>query len=191
MKKSTSRYSPRTGSKVAEAIDALSNGPLTPKELAHALQRDSSAINTLLLRALTHGAIVKVKNRRGRIYFATPDTVLDEQFIATHRNESGIADTDTAPKQNIHQLQIAASEKAATLVSSNVRSMTAHENSPAPSTEHIDVPSPSFDSKSPPVIAGLFSDGELTISIGGECLQLDTSQRQQLYAYLHKIRYLE
>lgn len=40
------------------------------------------------------------------------------------------------------------------------------------------------------VIAGLFSDGELTIAVDGECIRLDTAQRRQLYAYLHKIRHL-
>ena len=191
MKKPPSRYSPRPGSKVAEAIDALGNGPMTPKELAHVLQRDSSAINTLLLRALTHEAIIKVKDRRGRLYFATPDTILDEQFVPTPQGESGIADSDTSSKPNILQLQRASAEKTPALISSNVYSMSGHENGTPSSIEHIEFPSLSFESKSPPVIAGLFSDGELTISIGGECLQLDTAQRQQLYAYLHKIRYLE
>lgn len=40
------------------------------------------------------------------------------------------------------------------------------------------------------IIAGLFSDGELTIAVDGECIRLNTAQRQQLYVYLHKIRHL-
>ncbi len=193
MKKPAHQYFPRPGSKVAEAIEALSNGPMTPKELAHVLQRDSSAINTLLLRALTHEAIIKVKDKRGRLYFATPNATLPEEFTPLHTGKSTLVNANTPSKQNILQL-IASTGKAPALISSNARPTHVQEHderlildehtSPEP-------PSPPNDSKSAPVIAGLFSDGELTISIGGECLQLDTSQRQQLYAYLHKIRYLE
>lgn len=193
MKKPAHQYFPRPGSKVAEAIEALSNGPMTPRELAHVLQRDSSAINTLLLRALTHEAIIKVKDKRGRLYFATPNATLHEEFTPAHPRKSTIVNANTPSKQNILQL-IASSGKTPTLISSNARATHAqeHDEGLIPD-EHTspEPPSPPIDSKSVPVIAGLFSDGELTISIGGECLQLDTSQRQQLYAYLHKIRYLE
>ncbi|MNK04379.1 hypothetical protein D3C87_222410 [compost metagenome] len=193
MKKSALRYSPRPGSKIAQAIDAVRKAPLTPRELAEVLQRDSSAINTLLLRALTHGAIIKVKDRRGRLYFAAPDTVLDQQFTIVGQDASTMTDSVAPSKQNILRLQIAANGKAATLISSNVHPISEQngDDTAPPSTGHEEaVPTP-VNSTSAPVIAGLFSDGELTISIGGECLQLDTAQRQQLYAYLHKIRYLE
>lgn len=192
MKKPAHRYSPRPGSKIAEAIDAVRKAPLTPRELAQVLQRDSSAINTLLLRALTHSAIIKVKDQRGRLYFAAPDTILDHQFTAVSKNETGIA--GTASKQNILRLQSTSNGKAATLISSNVHPISGHENGERHVPEHSDTdeaPPAPFNTMSAPVIAGLFSDGELTISIGGECLQLDTAQRQQLYSYLHKIRYLE
>lgn len=193
MKKPAHQYLPRPGSKVAEAIEALSNGPMTPRELAQVLQRDSSAINTLLLRALTHQAIIKVKDKRGRLYFAIPNATLHEQFTPAHAGTSTPINADTPSKQNILQL-IASTGKTPSLISSNVRSIHGPEHSESLiSNEQTspESPSPSIDANSAPVIAGLFSDGELTISIGGECLQLDTSQRQQLYAYLHKIRYLE
>ncbi|RQO33379.1 hypothetical protein DBR37_14350 [Herminiimonas sp. KBW02] len=164
---------------------------MTPKELAKVLQRESSAINTLLLRALTHEAIIKVKDTRGRLYFAAPDTVLEGQFIAVNMHDAVTGSVDTPSKQNILQLQIASSGKVPALISSNVHAINGHENGEKYTTEHAESPPPGINPTSPPVIAGLFSDGELTVSIGGECLQLDTAQRQQLYAYLHKIRYLE
>lgn len=193
MKKNATRYTPRPGSKVAEAINVLSNGPMTPKELAQALQRESSAINTLLLRALTHEAIAKVKDKRGRLYFALPDAILDDQFIAAHATTPVMPDTDTPVPANILPLQIAASSRAPSLISSNVHAINSHEHEkyPIAHDENLIAVPLAGNATSHPVIAGLFSDGELTISIGGECLQLDTAQRQQLYAYLHKIRYLE
>ncbi|MFC7287852.1 hypothetical protein ACFQPC_07380 [Herminiimonas glaciei] len=194
MKKAGHQYSPRPGSKIAEAIDAIRNGPMTPRELAKVLQRDSSAINTLLLRALTHAAIIKVKDQRGRLYFAAPDTVLDRQFTVVSKDDSEITVANSRSKQNILRLQHTQTGEGATLISSNVHPITGHEHGGRYTPDHSDTeavaPIP-VNSTSTPVIAGLFSDGELTISIGGECLQLDTAQRQQLYAYLHKIRYLE
>ena len=166
---------------------------MTPRELAEVLQRDSSAINTLLLRALTHGAIIKVKDRRGRLYFAAPDSVLDQQFTIVGQDANTMTDSVVPSKQNILRLQIAANGKAATLISSNVHPISEQngDDTAPPSTGHEEaVPTP-VNSTSAPVVAGLVSDGELTISIGGGGLQLDTAQRQQLYAYLHKIRYLE
>jgi predicted transcriptional regulator len=196
MKKQSHQYSPRPGSKIAAAIDAVRNGPMTPRELAKVLQRDSSAINTLLLRALTHAAIIKVKDPRGRLYFATPDTVLDQQYTVVGKDETEAAENHTQVKQNIIRLQVAATGKHSTLISSNVHTIASPHSDTSHAPDANDrqdeaLPAINNNSASPPVVAGLFSDGELTISIGGECLQLDTAQRQQLYTYLHKIRYLE
>lgn len=193
MKKSGHQYSPRPGSKIAEAIDAVRNGPMTPRELAKVLQRDSSAINTLLLRALTHAAIIKVKDQRGRLYFAAPDTILDRQFSVVSKDDFEIKDSNSLSKQNILRLQRRLNGEVATLISSNVHPITGNEHGDSYTSEYSDAEATATTpvNSSTPVIAGIFSDGELTISIGGECLQLDTTQRQQLYAYLHKIRYLE
>lgn len=179
------------------AIIAMRNGPMTAQQLGKVVQRASTAVNALLLRALAHAAIIKIKDQTGRLYFSLPGTPLDERFVAISTNDTpafqqvgnGNAfvedQTPTPPPKG----------KTLTLISSNTHASIGelHNvenkqtcNETRREINHLE-PSPSY---SAPVIAGLFSDGELTIAVNGECLRLNTVQRQQLYTYLHKIRYL-
>lgn len=197
MRRQRSPYSPRPGSKVAMAISAMLNGPMTAQELGKVVQRASTAVNALLLRALAHAAIIKIKDKTGRLYFALPDTPLDERFVVVSTNEATVFQKvgNGNTLINDQTSAIPSRGKALILISSNTHALvgelrdTKNEhtyNETHHETEHLSTNS----SYSAPVIAGLFSDGELTIAVNGECLRLNTMQRQQLYTYLHKIRYL-
>ncbi|MNR89014.1 hypothetical protein D3C72_199680 [compost metagenome] len=190
MKKSPPSYSPRQGSKIAEAMDALRLRPMTARELARILERDSSAINTLLLRALNHGAIIRVRDPHGRLHFALGDTELQSQFTLAEEEQTNSSNTSSegAAQQNSQYMHTPSSDAVG---SPDMQPLPFHERENMHPELQMNHRQSATASDSPPVIAGLFADGELTISIGGECLQLNTTQRQQLYAYLHKIRYLE
>lgn len=194
MRRQISPYSPRPGSKVAMAISAMLNGPMTAQELGKVVQRASTAVNALLLRALAHSAIIKIKDKTGRLYFALPGTPLDERFVAVSTKETAafqkVGNGNTFTDNQTSALP--SQGKALILISSNTHALVGGfrdtENEHACNEMHHETdPSSSY---SAPVIAGLFSDGELTIAVNGECLRLNTVQRQQLYTYLHKIRYL-
>ena len=88
MRRQIPPYSPRPGSKVAMAIIAMRNGPMTAQQLGKVVQRASTAVNALLLRALARAAIIKIKDKTGRLYFALPDTPLDERYVAVSTNEA-------------------------------------------------------------------------------------------------------
>ncbi|HEY6774054.1 MAG TPA: hypothetical protein VI140_08775 [Oxalicibacterium sp.] len=164
MNKSTAIYVPRPGSKVALAIAALQSGPKTTHELGNAMGCASDAVHALLHRPLAQAAIVKSWDENGRLRFALPE-------MAGERPRTSMTPANRSPTHG---------DFASLTLISNVRTLeTPPAHKPAP-----------IRATSSAVIAGLFSDGELTIAVDGECIRLDTAQRRQLYAYLHKIRHL-
>lgn len=164
MKKSTAIYVPRPGSKVALAIAALQSGPKTTHQLGNAMGCTSDAVHALLHRPLAQTAIVKLWDETGRLHFALPDMA------------DALPKISMKPAAN-RTLQ-SGDFAALTLISSNVLPLETPREAA------------SIRASSNAMIAGLFSDGELTIAVDGECIRLDTAQRRQLYAYLHKIRHL-
>lgn len=166
MKKSTAIYVPRPGSKVALAIAALQDGPKTTQQLGNVIGCASDAVHALLHRPLAQNAIVKLWDEKGRLHFALPG--MTDGLLPAASMKPAVS---RAAKNNDFA--------SLALVSSNVRPLeTASRDSASTRT------APNA------MIAGLFSDGELTIAVDGECIRLDTAQRRQLYAYLHKIRHL-
>lgn len=166
MKKSTAIYVPRPGSKVALAIAALQSGPKTTQQLGNVMGCASDAVHALLHRPLAQGVIVKLWDENGRLHFALPE--MADGLLSAAATKPAMA--GSAKGGDFVSLA---------LVSSNVRPL---ETAPRDSA--------SIRAASTAMIAGLFSDGELTIAVDGECIRLDTAQRRQLYAYLHKIRHL-
>lgn len=167
MKKSTAIYVPRPGSKVALAIAALRDGPKTTQQLGGVMGCASDAVHALLHRPLAQDVIVKLWDENGRLHFALPE-MTDRLLSAV-----SIRPAISRAANNGDFASLA-------LVSSNVRPL---ETAASRDTT-------SMRTTSTTMIAGLFSDGELTIAVDGECIRLDTAQRRQLYAYLHKIRHL-
>lgn len=176
-------YIPRHGSKAALAMDALRRGPMTTRQLSNVMQCAQVSVGKLLSRALKDMAIIRTRSELGHLYFSLPGMPSDtyrpdvSQGQKTRLSSGQNVNTDAGKRFP------SSAHKSLVLISSNVHALTDRRCRTASATsDQSSVIAPA------PMIAGLFSDGELTIAVAGECVRLDTAQRRQLYAYLHKIR---
>lgn len=170
---------PRTGSKVAEAIEAIHEKPRTTRELCTLLGCTCSAVRAMLLRPLSHGLIVKINDQQGRLHFASPQTA--------RRSSLGKAEKK-APVASSR-----ASVHGSNKPIAPVRQQIGKTHPPRASSATVSPckkTRPILEAK-PHGISSYFQEGELIIAVGGQSITLDTIQRQQLYSYLHKIRHIQ
>lgn len=174
MEKQGKRYTPRRGSKVAIAIEAIQTRPRTTRELGNMLECTCSAVRSMLLRPLSRGVIVKVTDDAGKLYFAMPQAAQHAAFTAAA----------------VERKSPSCAKKRLPSPSPASVAPTAKAQSPAHPPAHRNaMRGLAMDAESP-IIASFFLNGELTITANGECIRLDATQRQQLYSYLHKLRHV-
>lgn len=160
-------YRPRAGTKVAVALDLIKQQPRTTRELCTLLSCTCNAVRSMLIRPLSHGAIIKTTDAEGRVYFNNPhtepaDTVKDTCVVRQRR------------AKNIH---LVAKPPLHKTTSTKNKSAPCRKERRA-SKEHA---------HSAEIASGLI-DGGLTIAANGKSINLDAKQRQQLYSYLQKIQ---
>jgi len=170
MAKSDHSYNPRAGTKVAVALALIRKQPRTARELCTLLSCTCSAVRSMLLRPLSHGVIVKSKDKTGRLCFVTPDTVNHDPAFAS----AAVNKPRKTQQRRIQTLSLSASQAA---------------NQPASQSKSKTCPASKrkAETESSTDIASHLLNGELTIAANGESIKLDAGQRQQLYYYLQKI----
>lgn len=80
--KTETAYTARAGSKPAQAIQALLDGPLTASVLASAMDCKPVQVYTLLKCAVDGKAIVRVMDETSQLHFALAGMALDERFTS-------------------------------------------------------------------------------------------------------------
>lgn len=182
-------YKPRSGSTAARAIQALYDGPLASKELGLAIDVPPESVNANLGPALNGKAIVKIVDETGLLHFALPGMELDDRFKPYVPR----------PVVNVNDpFNLVAKSKEERLAS-RARAGTAQAIEPAGGASYKHAPTfgkprgnkskenvpPSADADD--FVAGLMSNGQLSISSGGERITLSKPNTVRLVGYLEKV----
>jgi len=164
-------YSPRTGTKVAVALDLIAKQPRTARELCTLLYCTCSAVRSMLIRPLSHGFIIKTKDKTSRLYFAQSDTASQPYACASEVNG-----------------HYALNQRRINKASSSSSTPSTHKTSKLGKSTILRGNNRKHENElSCASIASHSMNDELTIAVNGKSIKLDASQRQQLFSYLQKI----
>jgi hypothetical protein len=138
-------YTPRVGSKVAMAYQALIDGPMTVAQLAIAMSLPPNNVHNTLKPALSHEGLVRLRDETGLAYFSLAGMPVDERFsriaheYGTSANARGrpLADKPTVRHVTSHE-----SPSAAALAAANPFRKTGPESNERPAKQTPVAPPP-------------------------------------------------
>lgn len=188
MKEAT--YTPRPGSKVEAAAQALRDGPMTAKDLAEAIGSEIKNLHAMLSASIEHGVIVRVKDQTGLPHYALGGTVLDERFdaYAGHLGVRALVRSVKSPSVSASPEALAAANPFRSRVAVAHKAGAEHEPvKPKEKSLMEKLLHARAVSQEKRLVAGLFNNGELMISTGAESIRLNQGQTRELFDYLDKI----
>ncbi|WP_136414780.1 hypothetical protein [Herbaspirillum sp. ST 5-3] len=191
-------YTPRAGSKVEAATQALNDGPMTTAQLASAIGMAKCDLPATLSAAIDHGVIRRVKDETGLMHYALCGQVLDGRFT----DAGGRTMPDTQMVRSVTKPSVNASAEA--LGAANLfgarggifpaNPLTARPKEPVArkpramaKVETSPVASEPPAQQEEKLVAGLFNTGELMISAGEKSIRLSQQHTRELFEYLDKI----
>lgn len=188
-------YEPKAGTKAETALQAL-DGPMTSAQLAAVLGVHVKGVEANLATPLKRGAIIRVWDETGKLHFHRADSVLPDRFSISKGDMPSVQPSNIPPGE-IPQLKtynpadpfglVAKSSQLA----QSVLAQSIGAAAPEPKEEKpqpIAAPMPkAMPTVSEHFVAGLFSNGELQITVGERTLTLSAAHTRELFDYLDKV----
>lgn len=190
MQSKNSEYSPRPGSKISVAIQALLDGPMSSDALSNAMRSPSNSISQMLKAPVEHGLIVKVQDNTGLLHYACAGMPIDDKFIPYMGCTGAALDGRAVPLRAVVNpadpfglvAKQATQRPAARESRSASATSTPHAHRAANVKPLPPAAAPSNDEV--PFVAALFSTGELMIKVGEDMVMLSRSHQVQLRQYV-------
>lgn len=200
-------YVPRPGTRSAAALNALVKRPMSTSTLANAIDCAVGSVNASIQPALDHGLIIKLKDSAGLLHFALASKPIDDGFA---EYSSNARTPHNAPDKQLTDAPLVRKTTSPPEISAEARAAAAPfglnrpVNSPA---QYKDDQQPheglasgaTLGRRSPAVaptitptqpaddgfMAGMFSNGEIVITLGPQYIKLTPNNARQLRALLN------
>lgn len=207
-------YEPRPGTKVALAVAAMLDGPMTVQDLAKAMSCPTGDVGAQLFAAVKNGFLVRVIDETRIRHYALANMPLDERFTKTGETEE-----PAKSKPNGHQGAFPSNPFPVSNLAAPGAPKTVKVPSPAShssggaleGTAKVTVTNSGSDGRSrgaveaavalavlrkpppeipptPKFVAGFFSNGELTINVDDHQLTLSKDNIIELRTFLKTIQ---
>ncbi|MFZ3286231.1 MAG: hypothetical protein WA191_05230 [Telluria sp.] len=190
MQSNNSEYSPRPGSKISAAIQALLDGPMPTDALANAMRSPSNSISQMLKAPMEHGLIVKVQDNTGLLHYACAGMSLDDKFMP-YAGRAGTMSPETVvpPRAAVNPADpfgLVAKQATQRPAARKSRSAPATSTPQAHRAANVKPLPPAAvpSNEEVPFVAALFSTGDLMIKVGEDTVMLSRSHQVQLRQYV-------
>jgi hypothetical protein len=208
----TKAFSPRPGSKVSLAVQALLDGPMNTEALAGVMDSPSNSVRGMLSIPVERGLLVKVQDSTGMLHYALTGMSIDEQFVPYKGRAPGEAKLPLSPvlypqaKTNVNPADpfglLARSKAPAdvgvrpaaalSVVKDEARSEIQEEKMPAPREPVIPPAAAPAPAAAPITLApaagsfeaAAFLSGDLVITVDGVSVRLTPAHQLQLDGFL-------
>lgn len=206
-------YTPRPGTKVAQATQAMLDGPMPTVALGAVMDCPPGNVSAFLKPALENGFIIKLKDESGLLHFSLKGMVVDERFTpfdsgggGTSPNALGKPLTEAPLVRSVKSPAVGPSAAAIAFANpfAKFRSSTAAPRETYDELkERLKRPAgakPAAEASPPPAspltqdpavekfVAGMFSNGDLQIAVGDKNITLCLDHTRQLRTFLDKIK---
>jgi len=193
-------YTPRPGSKVSLAIQALLDGPMTSEGLAAVMSSPTNSVRGMLYAPVERGLLLRVQDATGLLHYALAGMAIDEQFTPYQGREPSEVRKPVSPilypqaRMNVDPadpfgLVAKKSEQPAVPApaAAPVLTLAPKPKEEAPVPEPVAAPIP----LAAPVTcnlfeAAVFSSGDLLISVGIVSVRLTPEHQRQLNDFMSR-----
>lgn len=198
----TSAYTPRPGTKTAEAYGLLLDGPQSAAYIASAIGIAPNNVMNVLNSAIDHGQIIKLRDETNLLHYALAGMPVDERFSAFGGGNGESSNTRGKPLTDAPLVRKVSNPKPPVLTAFDAADpfgllarQQAQEKSNAsqpaiiPASKTVEtLPLPKSETTPTAFSAAIFSTGEMLIRFDGQTVNLSPDHALQLRKFINRFQ---